>query len=125
MPSLLVIDDEESLRSVISDLFTEERYDVTAADSAEDALVLIAQHAPDIILCDLRLPHMDGFAFVHALRAIPGCMKIPVILMTGSDAGEVKEMTRDQQIAAVITKPFDIFELLRITRSLLNERTSQ
>ena len=76
---ILVIDEDESLRESMALMLSEEGYDVLTADQGEQALALIESSAVDAVLCDLRMPGLDGFDLLPQIeRQIPGA---PIILM--------------------------------------------
>jgi len=81
MPRILIIDDEENIRQSLSDILSDEGYEVEAASSAEDGLSLIKQRLPELIILDIWLPGMDG---LDALKDIKSINEVtPVIMITG------------------------------------------
>jgi two-component system, sensor histidine kinase and response regulator len=80
---ILVIDDEAELRALIVAMLTEEGYEVVTAADGESGLALAHQNPPDLILCDVRMTGLDGYAVLRALRQDPETALIPVIFLTG------------------------------------------
>ena len=79
MPHLLLVDDEESLRSVVAERLRDSGYEVTEASSGEDAVKSLDGFAFDVIVSDLRLPGVDGRAVIEtALSRYPGIVAIVV-----------------------------------------------
>lgn len=110
---ILVVDDDETILSTIEFLLTDEGYSVVLASNGREALACAAQQAPCLILLDMKMPHMDGWAFVTAYRAQPG-PHAPIIVMTAArePADRAKAVGADAHIA----KPFNIDQLLTLIR---------
>ncbi len=85
---LLIVEDNESLASVMSDTFNDEGFDVKTAADGEEGLELAKEYKPDVILLDVLMPKMDGLEMLKQLRAEEGGDKILVIALTNSDNSE-------------------------------------
>lgn len=110
---ILLVDDDESILSTVRLLLTEEGYPVVVAANGKEALQHIATQKPSLILLDMKMPIMDGWAFAMAYRDFPG-PHAPIVVMTAAhDARQ-----RAAEIAAddVIAKPFDVNRLLDVVR---------
>ncbi len=120
MPHLLLVDDEESLRSVVAERLRDAGYEVTEAADGQAAVKAIDGFAFDVIVSDLRLPGIDGREVVEtALTRYPG---IVAIVVTGY--GTVKDavdMTK-MGVADFIAKPFQFDELMHVLNSALEQR---
>jgi two-component system response regulator GlrR len=92
MTHLLFIDDEAEIREILSQALTAYGYRVTAAASAEEALQVVRNDRPDVVVTDLQLEETDGFAVIDAVKAI--APQTPVILLTGVlfDAGTIEKI---------------------------------
>jgi CheY-like chemotaxis protein len=80
----LVIDDKDEIRSVIVSTLTSAGFSTIEAASAGQALQLLDSVKPDLILCDVNMPDMDGYQTLSAIREVPQFASVPFILMTGS-----------------------------------------
>ena len=104
--SVLLVDDEDSLRKVMKDLLAREGYAVVEARNGVEALDQVDRHAPDVVVLDLNLPDMDGYSVLSQLRSRPATRKTPVIVLTakGDEDNEVRvfELGADD----FLTKPF-------------------
>lgn len=87
----LVVDDEKGLLDLLRILFTRAGHTVFCSVSGRDALLLAVDSQPDIVICDVQMPGMDGIDFCRRLRADPRTARIPIVLMSGAS----KQM-RDQ-----------------------------
>ena len=113
---ILVVDDDEALRRVLFWTLTDEGYSVMEAADGAVALAWVREAAPGLILLDMRMPVMDGWAFARRYRARPG-PHAPIVCVTAAlDAAAVA--ARGAQIGAVasLSKPFDLEELLALVR---------
>jgi len=82
MTTVLVIDDEEAIRTNLSVFLQDEGFDVLAAANAEAALGMLQQRSVDVAIVDMRLPGMDGNAFIQAAHNI--CLRMKFLIHTGS-----------------------------------------
>ncbi len=115
---VLVVDDDPDIRAFVSELLVDEGYDVRAAANGRDALAVLATWRPDVILLDLMMPEMDGWAFLASQRLNLELVCIPVIVMSASynlrgGAGRIAA-------ADLVTKPFTIDQLLSKVEALAN-----
>src|SRR5262245_17777894 len=69
---VLLVDDDESIRQVVSIFLSDEGYEIAGAGNGREALELVTDFRPDIILLDLRMPVMDGWEFARTYRELPG-----------------------------------------------------
>ncbi|MBN2416421.1 response regulator [bacterium] len=100
----LLIDDDEWIRNAMSIVFENEGCPFTAVETAEEALVCLRRTAYDIIICDYRLPGMDGLQFFQRIGAsCPGTVKV---LITAYGSAELYETALTAGIHEIIEKPF-------------------
>lgn len=104
--SILVVDDDDDLRSVIAELLELEGYRVLTACTGADALALLASNDVGLVLLDLGLPGLDGREVLRRRRIDPRLAAIPVLLLSGS-VDEAPPEARHR-----LRKPFDLSELL-------------
>ena len=109
--SVLVVDDDQSLRELLRLHLSAAGYAVSAASDGIEAGYAVLKSLPDLIITDVNMPHMDGSQFVEALKADKSLPPIPVIFLTSLD-----EFDRGQQLGAVgyITKPVRADKLLAV-----------
>ena len=80
-PSVLLVEDEPAQRAVLSYNLEAEGFEVRTADNGEDALSLINEEAPDLILLDWMMPHVSGIEVCRRLKARPETRGIPIIML--------------------------------------------
>jgi diguanylate cyclase (GGDEF)-like protein len=121
-PSLLIVDDEPDLRHILETLLREDGYRVVTTGAGAEALALAQKQSFDLIILDLLLPDLDGFAVLGALRARPATALTPIILLSARDSAG--EKVRGLQLGAddYVTKPFSAAELLARLRAALRRR---
>src|SRR5690349_10945608 len=83
MKDILVIDDQAEIRKVIGSILVELGYSVREAGNGHDAIRMVIARKPDLILCDVKMPGLDGYCTLNAIRKCSGTAAIPFILMTG------------------------------------------
>ena len=107
---ILVVDDDESMRELLRMHLAAAGYEVSTAPDAISAGYQVLKNAPDLILSDVNMPHMDGFEFVAALKSDTSLPDIPVIFLTSVEDGE----GRGKELGAVgyLTKPVRADRLL-------------
>ncbi|HUL92626.1 MAG TPA: protein kinase [Burkholderiales bacterium] len=118
---VLVIEDEPSIRNNIMLMLKVERYAAVGAENGRVGLDLARSDPPDLILCDVMMPEMDGFAVLEALRAEPRFAEIPFIFLTALD--DRSSMRRGMNLGAddYLPKPFTRNELLEAVNSRLKK----
>jgi len=119
---VLLVDDEDSLRKVMTDLLVRDGFDVVEARNGVEALDQVDRHAPDVVVLDLNLPGMDGYSVLSELRARPATRKLPVIVLTakGDEDNEVRvfELGADD----FLSKPFRAKALTKRLELILSRR---
>ncbi|MDX2232382.1 MAG: response regulator [Leptolyngbyaceae cyanobacterium bins.349] len=123
--NILVIDDQIDNLRTLSEILQRRGYQVRQATNGQTALKTARSQPPDLILLDIRMPKMDGYAVCAALKETPQTREIPVIFL--SALGEVTDKVRAFDIGGVdyITKPFQAGEVLARIDNQLNLRQQQ
>ena len=117
--TVLVVDDEPHNRKLLVALLKPEGYFTLTADSGKEALVLIAQQAPDLILLDVMMPEMDGFEVAGILKGDPATSHIPIIMVTASADRRSRLAGLNAGAEDFLMKPVDRAELWLRVRNLL------
>ncbi len=109
---ILVVDDDRSLRDLIGMHLRSAGYEVEVAEDAIEAGYKVLERAPDLIVCDVNMPYMDGFEFVGALKGDTTLPYIPVIFLTSREDGDL----RGNELGAVayLVKPVRVDSLLQV-----------
>lgn len=119
MPKVLVVDDSLSVRKVVQRALESKRIEVQSAASGSEAIEQIAREAPDLIVCDVIMPDMDGYQICDFIKKHPTLGHTPVLLISGIVNGTVLERAAKVQADDVMRKPFAADELLHRIESLL------
>ena len=106
---VLVVDDEESVLSVVEQLTVALGHRARVADSGEAALELLEAALSDVVISDIRMPGMDGFELAQRIRTIYPDMQI--ILMTGYSLDQTSQMAAELDVRAFLHKPFKARDL--------------
>ncbi len=117
--SILVVEDEAALARAVTDGLKDAGYLVEHAADGEEALLKIKEHPFDLVVCDLKMPRLDGKAFYRMLSAaVPGLAK-RVVFVTGDVAGTDAEAFLEETGCRWLAKPFRLADLLRAVRAVL------
>ena len=120
-PSILVVDDQAEIRELVAAFLEGEGYLVRTARHGREALEVLQREIPALILLDLRMPVMDGWAFARELRRRG--LWIPLVVMTA--ATDPDRWAGQVQAAGCLPKPFELDSLLRIVQDFTSEPLSR
>lgn len=123
MPKVLVVDDSLSVRKVVQRALESRRIEVLSAASGSEALEQIGREAPDLIVCDVIMPDMDGYQICDFVKKHPTLGRTPVLLISGIVNGTVLERAAKVGSDDVMRKPFAAEELLQRIESFLSTQS--
>ena len=106
--TVLVVDDDTSILDTVSSILSGEGYDVVSASSGQEALDAVARKVPLLILLDMRMPVMDGWAVARALRGQG--ITVPIIVMTAAESA--RRWADEVGAEGYLAKPFGLDDLL-------------
>ncbi len=112
MPKILVIEDEESVRENLLDLLEAENFETVVAANGKIGLNMAMSEQPDLIVCDMMMPELDGYGVLTALRQEPSTATIPFIFLTAKSAQSDFRQGMNMGADDYLTKPFTRAELL-------------
>jgi PAS domain S-box-containing protein len=107
---ILVVEDDANMRRTLQLLLSSD-WDVEAVGDGRSALAAVALRVPDLILSDLVIPGLDGFALLHQLRADPRTRLVPIIAVSGLDQEEARIHALESGASDFLIKPFSEREL--------------
>ena len=114
--TILVVDDKSSLRTMVKAYLTEQGFRVVTAADGQEALFVAREEKPDLILLDIMMPKIDGYAFI---RTFGKEQETPIILLTAKLEETDKVLGLEMGADDYITKPFGMRELLARVRAVL------
>ena len=106
--TVLVVDDDTSILDTVTAILSGEGYEVVSAASGQEALAAVARKQPVVILLDMRMPVMDGWAVARALRQQG--MSVPIVVMTAAESA--KRWADEVGAEGYLAKPFGLDDLL-------------
>jgi DNA-binding response OmpR family regulator len=119
MTTILLVEDAQEITDIVATLLTDEGFEVTACERAEEALSRIAAALPDLLILDGRLPGMSGWQCLDFLRGADQSARLPVVILTAA-IHELRTLAgQPDDCTAYLSKPFDVDELLHAIRSIL------
>lgn len=113
MKTILLVDDESDVRSVLKLRLERGGYRVLESDTGTHALEVVQQTHPDLVVLDWRLPGLTGIDVLRGIRGNPFTADLIVFMVTGMDEIEVRQELQNLDVFAVIEKPFDPGGVLR------------
>lgn len=117
MREVLLVDDDPTLLEVLATVLDLEEFTVRTASGGRQALEAVAARAPDIVVCDVMMPELDGLGVCQAVKGAHGA-SIPVVLLTGRGDAEVEVQGAQVGCDAVLAKPFSALALVDLVRRL-------
>ena len=119
---VLVVDDDPVIQNLLRVNFEMEGYDVIVASDGVEGLERARREGPDIVVCDIMMPRMDGLTVARELKADPATAGIPILLLSAkAQEADVRAGT-DAGADDYVTKPFDPLNLLERVAALLAAR---
>jgi CheY-like chemotaxis protein/CRP-like cAMP-binding protein len=119
--TILIIDDHQEIRENISEILSLGGYKTFTAENGKKGIELALKEKPDLIVCDIMMPELDGYGVLHLLRKNPETENIPLIFLTAkaerSDLRKGMEMGADDYL----TKPFEELELMNAIETRLHK----
>jgi two-component system cell cycle response regulator DivK len=116
LPLVLIVDDNDRNRKLAGDVLRLARFRTLDAVTAAEGIALAAEHLPDVILMDLRLPDLDGAEAARILRAEPRTSRIPVVAVTALPLDARDEWLVDAGFVGYVVKPIDTDEFPEVVR---------
>jgi two-component system, cell cycle response regulator DivK len=116
---ILVVEDQPDNRQIIRDMLADTGYEIVEAENGEEALAAIAKQRPDLILMDIQLPVMDGYAATRRIKTDPALKSIPVIAVTSYALSGEEKKAREAGCDDYVPKPYSPRQLLAKIRQYL------
>jgi putative two-component system response regulator len=118
-PCIMAVDDDEKILRVIEALLVPHGYKVILAHSGQEALTVMANVIPDLVLMDIFMPKMDGYTALGEIKKDVATRGVPVVMVTAVGQELNKKLAETLGAAEYITKPFKSTELLEVITHLL------
>lgn len=116
---ILVLEDDQDVMDTLKLILLSKGYEVDVAYNGKQGVEKIKQRRPDLIVLDLTMPIMDGWAVLVALKKDPNYSAIPVVIITSSQKAEDIEKAKKFGVESYVVKPFEAQKILRIVRHLM------
>ncbi|WP_144392322.1 Hpt domain-containing protein [Pleionea sediminis] len=119
VPTVMVVDDSITVRKVTQRLLQRHDYEVVLAKDGVDALNVLQEHQPDVMLLDIEMPRMDGFELATIIRHDDKLKKLPIIMITSRTGEKHRERAESIGVNRYMGKPYNEVDLLQTIESLL------
>jgi two-component system, cell cycle response regulator DivK len=122
--TILYVEDNPDNRMLVRRILLSEDYGLLEAQNAAQALDVLKDKRPDLILMDINMPDMDGYTLTSRIKTMPGFERVPIIALTANVMRGDKEKTLEAGCDGYIQKPLDIDQLLREVERFLSRRNN-
>lgn len=119
--TILIVEDNESFRHFMRELLHND-YNILLASDGQEGLEMAQHYNPDLIISDVMMPRMDGYALCRAIKSDAQCSHIPFVLLTAKNSSESRSGAYDAGADSFIAKPFDIDVLTSRIHQLLEQK---
>jgi len=119
---VLIVDDIPEQRDIHATLLRFSGYEVLEAENGEEALRMVREHLPDMVIMDVMLPVLDGWAATERLKADPATNSLPVLILTARALKHEQERSQSAGADAYLAKPCNPSDVLRAVERLLQPR---
>lgn len=120
--TILIIEDNQEMSENIAAILELAHYKVLAAPNGKAGVALAQENNPDLVLCDVMMPELDGYGVLHILNSDPKTAGIPFVFVTAKADRSDFRMGMDMGADDYITKPFDGFDLLKVIETRLRKK---
>ncbi len=117
--TILIVEDSPDIADSLADAFRFDGFEVLQAATAVQALQIVSEHRPDLILMDIQLPDMDGLAVARTLKSDPAVKHIPIIAMTAYDVVGDQVRTITKTCVGYCQKPVRAKDLINLASAVL------
>lgn len=117
--TVMAVDDSASVRQMVQFTLQDAGYTVVTATDGADALTKLKSGPVNMVLTDLNMPNLDGIGLIRAVRAIPECKFIPIVMLTTESQGARKDEAKAAGATGWIVKPFKPEQLIAVIKRVL------
>jgi two-component system, sensor histidine kinase and response regulator len=121
MKLIVVADDNEANRELVAVILQRQGYEVLEANNGREALELVQQRQPDLVLLDIHMPEMDGYEALHVIRESQRGRNVPIVALTASAMAGDAEEALAQGFDAYLAKPYEISAVIVLVKNLIGE----
>ncbi len=125
LKKILIIDDEPLIRKTTALLLKKSNIDAITAASGDEGLALAEKERPEMILLDIIMPEMDGWAVLDRFKANPDLARIPVVVFTAMDFSLSDRLAKEKGASAICRKPFQPHQLMKIIDDMEKEAANE
>ena len=124
-PNIMIVDDSITLRKITSRIFERQNMDVVTAKDGVEAITMLQEHIPDVMLLDVEMPRMNGYELAQQMGNTDVLKDIPIIMITSRTGEKHKQRGLELGVRYYLGKPFHEPELLECVHKLLEEKSNE
>jgi CheY-like chemotaxis protein len=120
--TVLIVEDDHDQRYLLSRVLQWAKFSIVAVESGERAVEAARSSPPDVVLLDVQMPGMDGFATARQMKAIPALADVPILFLTAKVVPEDERQGQALGASAYLPKSTDLKELVRLVKEAATSR---
>ena len=124
-PNIMIVDDSITLRKITSRIFERQNMNVVTAKDGVEAIAMLQEHIPDVMLLDVEMPRMNGYELAQQMGNTDQLKDIPIIMITSRTGEKHKQRGLELGVRYYLGKPFHEPELLECVHKLLEEKSNE
>lgn len=121
MPTVLLVDDARTIQMTVGMMLSRAGFEVVTASDGREALTLLGDLRPDLIITDLNMPQMDGMTLVKEVRALPRFSRTPILLLTTENRPERRAEAKEAGATGWLHKPITTEALTQVVDRVLGQ----
>lgn len=122
LTTILVVDDSRTTRALVRNALEVDHHEVVEACDGTNALSVLEDRVPDLVITDVNMPEMDGITLVRRLRTLDRCRFLPILVLTTEGGEDMKQRGREAGATGWLVKPFDPTRLRQTVSHVLRRR---
>jgi len=120
LSKILIVDDDAGIRMLLSKFLEREGYEIVSAEDGLEGVEEAKKTHPDLIILDVVMPRMDGLTAARLIKFYKPLSDVPIVFLTAKDADREIELAQKARAEVYITKPFDVHQVIKEVKNLLN-----
>jgi len=119
---ILIIDDDPGIRMLLSKFLEREGFEILMAEDGLKGVDEAKANHPDLIILDVVMPRMDGLTAARLIKFYKPLQDVPIIILTAKDADKDIELAEEVNAEVYITKPFDVHQVVKVVKEILDNK---
>jgi CheY-like chemotaxis protein len=119
MPLLFIVENDEAYRQFLSIALKMTGYDIHSVRGGAEAIEILSDSLPDLVILDLSMPHVTGWDVYHFMRNDPALQHVPVLVITANADEQTRRQSLNERVNGLLVKPVSLDEILEAVQKLV------